>query len=114
VKDRGAGETAAKCGFTLRGSVPTKVDKDYTFFKVILTTTPADFSMLIQDDPLLVTQVEHDAGTRRATTSRTTASEPSRTQKLHDANARARAFFRAADEAKEFFSRNFVVLQTKT
>jgi hypothetical protein len=57
---------------------------------------------------LVLTEPELDAGTRRATTSRA-----GRPQKIRDANARARAFFREADEAKEFFSCNFIVLQTK-
>jgi hypothetical protein len=47
-----------------RPEVDVKVKKDYTFFKIILTTTAVDFSMLIQEDPLLIAPVELDAGTR--------------------------------------------------
>jgi hypothetical protein len=89
------------------------LEKDYTFFKVILTTTPADFSMLIQDDPFPVTRVEPDAGTRRATTSRSPAPPLSQAQKKKDADARTSAYLRNTDEAEEFFSRNFIVIQTK-
>jgi hypothetical protein len=89
-----------------------KAERENTFFKIVLTPTPADFSIMRQNDPLKKPRPGRVPDFRRSTTSRGGEPPSSVQEMLRDASERARAFFRG-DRAESYFSINYCVLQVK-
>ena len=92
--------------------IPRGQEKDLTYFKVILTTSPADFSTLLQiNNPLSHPQAGR-ASMTRSSTARSKLRSAEGPVGRFEAEQLARELQREKREDAYFYSMNFVVYQT--
>lgn len=95
------------CQFLL----PRELDEDRTFFKVILTTTPADFTMFPQTNPLDAKRSQSRSTFHRPMM-RSPAAAGNRLERFEERQRIAREY-QKGEFAREYFSVTFCVDQTK-